>query len=80
MGFGFVDDTNTPVVTNSLLQGGIVAVYYLGTLIGAFAGGMIGDRIGRVKTIALGAAWGVLGASLQCSAQNHVWMIFGTHD
>lgn len=78
MGFGHVDDTNTPVITDSLKQGGIVAVYYLGTLVGAFAGGMIGDRVGRVRTIALGAAWGILGASLQCSAQNHVWMIFGT--
>lgn len=77
MKIGFVDDTNTPVITNSLRQGGIVAVYYLGTLVGAFAGGIIGDRIGRVRTIAIGAAWGVLGASLQCSAQNHVWMIFG---
>ena len=65
----------TPVVTNSLRQGGIVSIYYVGTLMGALAGGLIGERIGRIKTIALGAAWGVLGASLQCSAQNHTWMI-----
>ncbi|RDW95006.1 MFS general substrate transporter-12 [Coleophoma crateriformis] len=76
MGFGYVDDTGTPVITDSLLQGGIVSVYYLGTLVGALAGGWVGDKIGRVKTIALGAAWGVLGATLQCSAQNHTWMIF----
>lgn len=81
MGFGYTEtingSPNTPVVTNSLLQGGIVSVYYLGTLVGALAGGLVGERIGRIKTIALGAAWGVLGASLQCSAQNHIWMIFG---
>ena len=81
MGFGHTEtidgSPNTPVITNSLLQGGIVSVYYLGTLVGAFAGGWVGERVGRIKTIALGAAWGVLGASLQCSAQNHVWMIFG---
>jgi len=41
------------------------------------AGGSLGDRYGRIKTIAIGAAWGIFGASLQCSAQNHVWMIFG---
>ena len=81
MGFGHTEtidgSPNTPVITNSLLQGGIVSVHYLGTLVGAFAGGWVGERVGRIKTIALGAAWGVLGASLQCSAQNHVWMIFG---
>lgn len=80
MGFGHVEtidgSVNTPVITDSLLQGGIVSVYYLGTLVGALAGGVVGEKVGRIKTIALGAAWGVLGASLQCSAQNHVWMIF----
>lgn len=81
MGFGHVEtidgSPNTPVITNSLLQGGIVSVYYLGTLVGALAGGWVGERVGRIRTIALGAAWGVLGASLQCSAQGHMWMIFG---
>jgi MFS family permease len=81
MGFGHTEtidgSPNTPVITNSLLQGGIVSVYYLGTLFGALAGGWVGERLGRIKTIALGAACGVLGASLQSSAQNHVWMILG---
>ena len=81
MGFGYtatVDGSpKTPVITDSLLQGGIVSVYYLGTLFGALTGGWVGDKIGRIKTIALGAAWGFLGASLQCSAQNRIWMIFG---
>jgi MFS family permease len=53
-----------------------VSVYYLGTLVGCLVGGWFGDRYGRIKTIALGAAWAVFGASLQCSAQNHIWMIF----
>lgn len=80
MGFGYtkyVDGNLTPVVTNSLLQGGIVSVYYLGTLFGALFGGWVGDRIGRIRTIAVGAAWGVFGACLQTSAQNHNWMICG---
>lgn len=78
MGFGYtemVEGEPTPVVTNSLLQGGIVAVYYLGTLFGGLFGGWLGDRMGRIKTIAAGAIWAILGASLQCSAQNHNWMI-----
>jgi MFS family permease len=80
MGFGYtemVEGEPTPVVTNSLLQGGIVAVYYLGTLFGGLFGGWLGDRVGRIKTIAAGAIWAILGASLQCSAQNHDWMICG---
>ncbi|KAI0178206.1 general substrate transporter [Pestalotiopsis sp. NC0098] len=76
MGFGYVDPvTEEPIITNSLLQGGIVSVYYLGTLFGCMFGGWIGDKIGRVKTIAVGAAWAVVGACLQCSAMNHDWMI-----
>jgi MFS family permease len=80
MGFGHTEGVNnTPVITNSILQGGIVAVYYLGTLVGALAGGVIGEKFGRIKSIALGAAWAILGATLQCSAQNHIWMIFGKY-
>jgi MFS family permease len=78
MGFGYIDPvTKDPVVTDSLLQGGIVSVYYLGTLFGCLLGGWVGDKAGRIKTIALGAAWAILGATLQCSAQNHNWMICG---
>lgn len=78
MKFGYtktVDGEPTPVVTDSLLQGGIVSVYYLGTLFGGLFGGWLGDRVGRIKTIAAGALWAILGASLQCSAMNHNWMI-----
>lgn len=77
MGFGYVDDAGTVVTTDALLKGGIVSVYYLGTLFGCLLGGWVGDKVGRTRTIALGAAWAVLGASLQCSSQNHSWMICG---
>lgn len=60
---------------NEALLGGIVAVYYAGTLIGALMGGSIGDKIGRIKTIILGCAIGIIGACLQTSAQNIAWMI-----
>ncbi|KAI0476643.1 general substrate transporter [Xylaria cf. heliscus] len=76
MGFGYVDEkTGDPIITNSLLQGGIISVYYLGTLFGCLLGGWIGDKIGRIKTIALGAIWAIFGASLQSSAMNSNWMI-----
>ncbi|RYP31570.1 hypothetical protein DL767_005679 [Monosporascus sp. MG133] len=76
MGFGHVDPaTEEPIITNSLLQGGIVSVYYLGTLFGCLHGGWVGDKIGRTKTIAVGAVWAIIGACLQCSAQNANWMI-----
>jgi MFS family permease len=76
MKFGYVDEvTGDPVVTDSLLQGGIVSVYYLGTLAGCLLGGWVGDKVGRIKTIAFGALWAIFGASLQCSAQNASWMI-----
>ncbi|KAI8942378.1 hypothetical protein NX059_000453 [Plenodomus lindquistii] len=75
MGFGHKGPDGGVVVTDTLLQGGIVAVYYLGTLVGCLVGGSIGDRYGRIKTIFTGAAVGVIGAVLQCSAQNAEWMI-----
>src|ERR1700712_2062272 len=66
MGFGYVDADKNVHVTNSLLQGGIVSVYYLGTLCGALFGGWVGERIGRIKSMAVGAGWAIFGASLQC--------------
>lgn len=61
--------------TNEALLGGVVAVYYCGTLIGALMGGWIGDKIGRIKTVVLGSLIGIIGAVLQTSAQNVAWMI-----
>ncbi|KAI5928814.1 general substrate transporter [Camillea tinctor] len=76
MGFGYVDPvTEEPIITDSLLQGGIVSVYYLGTLFGCLLGGWVGDKIGRIRTIAVGSVWAIIGACLQCSAMNHDWMI-----
>lgn len=79
MDFGHWDETTKAVVTdNSLLRGGIVAVYYLpGTLLGALIGGWMGDKYGRIASIGIAAAWAVVGAMLQCSSQNHNWMLCG---
>ncbi|KAL6240257.1 hypothetical protein RBB50_012823 [Rhinocladiella similis] len=76
MGFGHWDaEAGLVKVDKSLLQGGIVAVYYLpGTLFGAWFGGWLGDKFGRINTIGIAAIWAIIGASLQCSAQNANWM------
>jgi MFS family permease len=76
MKIGYRGPNGAPVITNALRQGGIVAIYYLGTLCSAFVGGWFCDRYGRIKTIALGAAWAIFGACFQCSAMNPTWMIF----
>lgn len=75
MGLGHVTDEGNPVITDTLLQGGIMCVYYLGTLLGCLMGGSLGDGYGRIKAIGTGALWGILGAALQCSAMNPSWMI-----
>ncbi|KAF2208923.1 hypothetical protein CERZMDRAFT_48238 [Cercospora zeae-maydis SCOH1-5] len=76
MRFGHIDPiSHEPIMTNSLLQGGIVSVYYLGCLLGCLVGGQIGDVSGRIKTIAFGSLWAIFGAALQCSAQSANWMI-----
>ncbi|KAK3109843.1 hypothetical protein LTR53_016469, partial [Teratosphaeriaceae sp. CCFEE 6253] len=76
MKFGHYDEASGLVkVDNPLLQGGIVAVYYLpGTLVGALWGGSLGDRYGRIATIGIATLWAIVGATLQCSAQNANWM------
>lgn len=60
---------------DSAAIGGIVAVYYLGTLLGGFLGGYMADSAGRMRTILFGSFWAVLGTALQVSAQNIVWMM-----
>lgn len=62
-------------INNPTKEGGIVAIYYLGTLIGAVLCGWVSDKIGRINAIRIGCAWVIIGAALQCSAQNAAWML-----
>lgn len=62
-------------ITNPTKEGGIVSVYYFGTLVGALIGGYVGDRLGRINCVRIGVVWAIVGAALQCSAQNSNWMI-----
>jgi MFS family permease len=36
-------------ITDTLHEGGIVSIYYLGCIFGCFAGGYLADRIGRIN-------------------------------
>ncbi|UPK90902.1 hypothetical protein LCI18_001837 [Fusarium solani-melongenae] len=58
MGLGHLAEDGSPVITKTLLQGGIMAIFYLGTLVGCLAGGSFGDRYGRIGTIGLDAMLG----------------------
>lgn len=60
---------------DAALVGGLVSIWFFGFAIGAICVGHYADRIGRLKTIQIGCVWGVIGAVLQCSAQN-VGMMF----
>ncbi|RSL48843.1 hypothetical protein CEP53_009383 [Fusarium sp. AF-6] len=75
MELGHLAEDESPVITKTLLQGGIMAIFYLGTLVGCLAGGSFGDRYGRIGTIGLGAAWAIFDAALQSSAMNPSWML-----
>ncbi|VUC34880.1 unnamed protein product, partial [Clonostachys rosea] len=75
MSLGHLDADGSPVITKTLLQGGIMSIFYLGTLVGCLAGGSFGDRYGRIGTIGLGAIWAIFGAALQSAAMNPAWML-----
>lgn len=45
-------------------EGGIVAIYYIGGIIGGFWGGQVADKYGRIKAMIVGCLWTVVGGSL----------------
>lgn len=55
---------------NVAAEGGIVCVYYGGTLIGALVAGALADRCGRIKAVVFGSLWALVGAVLQAAAQD----------
>ena len=77
MGVDSLERTGTESQRDSAAIGGIVAIYYAGTLIGGLVGGWLGDVIGRVKTIEIACVIAIIGAALQTSAMNIGWMMAG---
>jgi len=59
------------------VQGTVVAMYTLGAFFGALSCIWIGDKLGRKKTIQLGAAVNVVGAILQSTSFSLGQLIVG---
>jgi MFS family permease len=58
-------------------QGGIVASMAFGSLFGALSSSFIADRLSRRAAIQIGSVIFILGAILQCSAQNIAHLVVG---
>lgn len=58
------------VVTSTIHQGGIVSIYYLGAIVGAFAGGWFADRIGRINGLLASSVFALIGGALQAATQS----------
>ncbi|KAJ4387423.1 hypothetical protein N0V93_008015 [Gnomoniopsis smithogilvyi] len=78
--FPQIDTTNTTGVTkaeNSRLQGTVVALYTLGCFFGALDCIWLGDKLGRKKTMMLGAFINIIGSLLQSSSFSLGQLIVG---
>ncbi|KAI9667231.1 MAG: hypothetical protein M1821_000044 [Bathelium mastoideum] len=76
-------DTSSPHLTaaqkayNSQIQGTIVATYTLGALVGACSCILFGDKLGRKRTIMLGAVVTCIGSILQSSSFSIAQLVVG---
>ncbi|KAK5112863.1 hypothetical protein LTR85_011090 [Meristemomyces frigidus] len=66
VGIGTSDGT----ITSTVHQGGIVSVYYLGCIVGCFAGGWLADRVGRINGLFVAAFFALIGGALQAATQS----------
>ncbi|KAL9090289.1 MAG: hypothetical protein Q9165_005321 [Trypethelium subeluteriae] len=62
---------------NSPIQGTVVAVYTLGALFGALSCILFGDKLGRKRTIMLGAVVTCIGSILQSSSYSLAQLVVG---
>lgn len=69
--------TGAQKTDNSRVQGTVVAMYTLGCFFGALSCIYIGDKLGRRRTIQLGAAVNVVGAILQATSFSLGQLIVG---
>jgi sugar porter (SP) family MFS transporter len=59
------------------VTGTVVAVYTLGCLTGALCSTIIGNKLGRRKTLVIGALWASIGLILQASSFSLAQMVIG---
>lgn len=59
------------------MTGVIVAIYEVGCFFGSVATSIVGERLGRRKTIAIGCVIMIIGAVLQASAYSRAHLIVG---
>ncbi|KAK9471222.1 general substrate transporter [Dipodascopsis tothii] len=62
---------------NDITQGGITASMAGGSFLGSLASGFVSDRLGRKKSVQIGAMIWIIGAAIQCSVQNLAQLICG---
>ncbi|KAF8213796.1 putative MFS sugar transporter [Mycena galopus ATCC 62051] len=72
-----VNTTGAQKAHNSRIQGTVVAVYTLGALFGALSCTLIGDKLGRKRTIMLGTVVTSIGSILQCSSFSFAQLVVG---
>lgn len=72
-----VNTTGSVKEHNATVQGTVVAVYTLGAFFGACSCIYTGDRLGRIRTMQLGAAVDILGSILQASSFSLPQLVIG---
>ncbi|KAJ7630378.1 putative MFS sugar transporter [Roridomyces roridus] len=72
-----VNTTGAQKAHNTQIQGTIVAVYTLGALLGSLSCIVVGDKLGRKRTIMLGAAITSIGSILQASSFSFAQLVIG---
>lgn len=72
-----VNTTGAQETKNSRVQGTVVATYTLGAFFGALSCIWLGDRLGRIRMIQLGALFDAIGALLQASSFSLGQLIVG---
>lgn len=78
--FPQIDTVHTEGTTrshNSTIQGTVVAIYTLGAFFGALSCIFAGDRLGRIRTVQLGALIDIIGTILQSSSFSLGQLIVG---
>lgn len=73
----FTNSLGVSATSDATLLGTIVAIYEIGCCVGALATAFYGEKLGRRKSIMVGAVVAIIGAILQATASTVAHMIVG---